>query len=210
MTSTTRPERKRRNSYHHGNLRQALVDQAVETIRRDGVDAVTLRGVGAGLRVSRTALYRHFPDKQALLEAVATQGFRAFTAALLEAWEGAGRGRPGFEAMGLAYIRFALSRPSHYRVMFGGFIGKADCDPELRLESRAAFQVLLDSIVEQQQAGLIRRDDPELLARYVWATVHGVAMLALDGQLPPAQADALAALTVERLRTGVEQRSSSG
>jgi AcrR family transcriptional regulator len=203
-TTTARPQRKRPNAYHHGHLRQALVDQAVQTIGKQGVEALTLRGVGASLRVSRTALYRHFSDKGALLAAVATEGFRTFCAALRSAWDDAGRGRPGFEAMGFAYIRFAVTNPAHYRVMFGGFLDKAAADPQLMTEASAAFRVLLDSVVEQQQLGLIRRDDPERLSRYIWAVVHGVAMLAIDGQLPPDQSvDDLAALAIEGLRTGI-------
>lgn len=204
VTLAGQPERKRRNRYHHGNLRQALVDQAVQTIQKQGVEALTLRGVGASLRVSRTALYRHFSDKGALLAAVAAEGFRTFCAALRTVWEDAGRGRPGFEAMGFAYIRFAVTNPAHYRVMFGGFLDKAAADPQLMTEAGAAFRVLVDSVVEQQQLGIIRREDPERLSRYIWAVVHGVAMLAIDGQLPQHQsADDLAALAIERLRTGI-------
>jgi AcrR family transcriptional regulator len=77
MPSTApRPLRKRRNQYHHGDLRRALLDEALRTIRQDGVEAVTLRKVGQSLGVSRTALYRHFSDKRALLAGVATEGFR--------------------------------------------------------------------------------------------------------------------------------------
>jgi AcrR family transcriptional regulator len=198
------PQRKRRNSYHHGNLRAALIGQAVETIRRDGVEALTLRAVGAGLRVSRTALYRHFSDKSALLAAVATEGFRDFRVALTAAWNDAGRGQAGFEAMGRAYVRFALANPSHYRVMFGGFIAKSGSDPELQREATAAFRVLVDAIVELQQAGKFDRGDPELLARFVWSTVHGIAMLALDGLLQ--SADAVTSLALKRLRAGIEAR----
>jgi len=195
------PQRKRRNAYHHGNLRQALLDQALRIIRDEGVDALTLRDVGARLRVSRTALYRHFADKQSLLAAVATEGFRVFRAALTTAWDGAGHGRAGFLAQGRAYIRFALENPSHYRVMFGGYVAKGDCESELGVESEAAFRVLVDALIELQQAGLVRRDDPQALAVFVWASVHGTAMLAIGGQLarPDAPLDALAAFTVDRV-----------
>ncbi len=200
------PERKRRNAYHHGNLRQALVDQAVKTIRTDGVEALTLRDVGAHLRVSRTALYRHFADKQALLVAVATEGFRVFRKELAEAWEGAGRGREGFLAQGRAYIRFAMQNPSHYRVMFGGYVAKGDCGAELAAESDAGFRVLVDALVELQQAGLVRRDPPLELAVFVWGAVHGAAMLAIGGQVVRhgAAAEAAAAYTAERVWDAVK------
>lgn len=195
------PARKPRNAYHHGNLRQALVDQAVRTIRTDGVEALTLRDAGAQLRVSRTALYRHFADKQALLVAVATEGFRAFRKELAEAWEGGGRGREGFLAQGRAYIRFAMENPSHYRVMFGGYVAKGECGAELAAESEAGFRVLLDALVELQAQRLVRRDPPQAQAVFVWSAVHGAAMLAIGGHDPRtgSAADAAAAYTVERV-----------
>ena len=207
MASRSLPQRKPRHAYHHGNLRAALIEQAVRTIRTRGVEALTLREVGAALRVSRTALYRHFADKTALLAAVAAEGFRAFSAALVAAWEGGGRGVAGFEAMGLAYIRFATTNPAHYRVMFGGFVAGGEVDPDLTAEARASFQVLVDALVELQQQGLVRKEDPLPQARYVWAVVHGVATLAIDGMLPAhgAQLDAFAALAVERIRTGIDR-----
>ncbi len=200
LAAAPTPERKRRDAYHHGNLRQALVDQAVRTIRTDGVEALTLRDVGAHLRVSRTALYRHFADKQALLVAVATEGFRAFRKELAQAWEGGGRGRDGFLAQGRAYLRFALENPSHYRVMFGGYVAKGECGAELAAESEAGFRVLLDALVELQAQGLVRRDPPQAQAAFVWSAVHGAAMLAIGGQDPrTGAAAAAAAYTVERV-----------
>jgi AcrR family transcriptional regulator len=181
------------------------VAEAVRTIQQEGIEGLTLRAVGERLRVSRTALYRHFADKSALLAAVARDGFAMLRTALVDAWEREGGGRPGFDAMGVSYIRFAVANPSHYRVMFGGFLAQPNTDEELSREAGAAFQVLVDAIVAQQQQGLVRRDEPVQLARVVWATVHGVAMLAIDGLLhhEPDGVEALAALAVERLGTGI-------
>lgn len=200
-----RPLRKPRHAYHHGHLRQALVDQAVRTIREKGVEALTLREAGARLGVSRTALYRHFADKQSLLAAVATEGFRAFREALAAAWEGQGRGRVGLQAMGRAYVRFALASPSHYRVMFGSFLAHAKCDPDLTVVAESAFRVLVDAITELQANGLVREGRADELAVFVWSSVHGLAMLAIDGQLgqPDASIDALATMTVERVWDGI-------
>ena len=205
MSTRRHPKRRRAQPYHHGDLRRALLEAALQTIHREGVEAVTLRGVGQQLGVSRTALYRHFADKSALLRAVAREGFRMLRLALVDAWDSAGRGRPGFEAMGGAYVRFAIDNPSHYRVMFGASILGGNEDPELAAEGGAAFQTLVDAIVEQQRAGLVRDDHPLQLALFIWSLVHGIAMLAIDGRLGHAGTDAgtLTRYAIERTRTGI-------
>lgn len=201
------PARRRPDRYHHGDLQRALLLEAVRTIHADGAAALTLRGVGNRLGVSRTALYRHFADKQALLDEVAAEGFRMLRAALREAWEPGGR--RGFDEMGRAYVRFAVTHPSHYRVMFGGLAAKheAIADGAGGIDDSAdAFQVLVDAIVAEQAAGRMRRDDPQTLALYIWSMVHGIAMLALDGLLPPpTTAETLATLAIARLHGGVDR-----
>jgi AcrR family transcriptional regulator len=199
--AAVRPRKKRGDRYHHGDLRRALLEEALRTIQTDGVESLTLRAVGERLGVSRTALYRHFSGKQALLASVGREGFRMLRMALTDAWERHGRGRPGFEAMGSAYIRFAVEHSSHYRVMFGRFVESCTKDPEFVQEAGAAFQVLVDALVEQQQAGLVRRDDPVTQARFVWSVVHGVAMLVIDGQLGRVdeRGEALSRYAVERV-----------
>jgi AcrR family transcriptional regulator len=181
----TMSTRKRRGRYHHGNLRRALIDEAVRTMRTSGVGALTLRGAGAALGVSRTALYRHFADKDALLAAVAREGFVGLKAALDAARGRAPRLADQLTEMGFAYVRFAIDNPAHYRVMFGGFVERCKEEPGLIADAGAAFQALVDAIADLQGARLIRQDDPRQLARFVWATVHGIAMLAIDGQLGP-------------------------
>jgi AcrR family transcriptional regulator len=179
----SRRVKKRADTYHHGDLRRALLEEALRTIQTHGVEALTLRNVGEKLGVSRTALYRHFADKPTLLAAVGREGFRLLRVALSEAWENHGRGREGFEAMGRAYVRFAAEHRSHYRVMFGGFIESCAKDAAFIEEARSAFQVLVDALIKQQQRGLIRKDDPILQARWIWSMVHGISMLVIDGQL---------------------------
>ncbi len=205
MPSSRVVKRKPAAAYHHGDLRRALLAETARTIRKEGVDGVTLRAVGKRLGVSRTALYRHFADKPALLAAVAREGFQAFSRDLSQAWTAAGGGRDGFRAMGAAYVNFAIVNPSHYRVMFGAFKDLCERDAELAADAQASFQVLLDAVVMLQQDGLIRADPPQTLAQYIWATVHGVAMLAIDGQLgpDPKAADALGTFALERLSTGI-------
>ncbi|HEY6726004.1 MAG TPA: TetR/AcrR family transcriptional regulator [Polyangiaceae bacterium] len=206
--ATPRPSRlarKPRAQYHHGDLRRALLQAAVRTLQKQGLDALTLRSVGDELGVSRSALYRHFSDKAALLTAVASEGFRLLHDALRAAWEQGGKGRAGSLAMGEAYVSFALEHPWHYRVMFGSGFDLDASDPALRQAGAAALEVLVESLVELQAAGLARQEDVRTQANFVWAVVHGVAMLAIDGSIEHQGADAkaLARYAVERLHTGI-------
>jgi AcrR family transcriptional regulator len=206
-----RPRKKRPDRYHHGDLRRALLEEALRTIDMHGVDALTLRTAGERLGVSRTALYRHFADKPALLAAVGREGFRLLRLALVEAWEQHGRGRAGFEAMGHAYVNFAIAHSSHYRVMFGRFIESCERDAEFATEATGAFRVLVDALVERQQAAEVRKDDPQLMARMIWSLVHGIAMLVIDGQLRghDERGEALSRYAIERIRDAVETASES-
>ncbi len=202
-----RPARKPPRAYHHGDLRRALLQEAVRTIAAQGVAGLTLREVGHQLGVSRTALYRHFSDKSSLLASVAREGFERFTDDLRGSWRGHEGTRRGLELMGAAYVRFALEHPAHYRVMFGDYRERCAKDPELQAAAAAAFQVLVDALISLQAAGLVRRDDPTQLATFIWAIVHGVAMLAIDGQLgaDPAGPDVelLTRFALLRMRTGI-------
>jgi AcrR family transcriptional regulator len=204
MTPAKRAARKPRRPYHHGNLRRALLDEALATIRADGVDGLTLRQIGTRLGVSRTALYRHFADKRALLTAVATEGFRLLREQLLSAWNDGGRGPAAFTSMGGAYVRFAVASPAHYRVMFGRFVDPPAHDPALAEEAEGAFQALVDALAALQRDTVVRGDDTVLMARHVWALVHGIAMLGIDGRLPePGAVEELMRYAFERMRAGI-------
>ena len=187
--------RVKKRAYHHGDLERALVDTAVLMIREEGVQALTLRGVGARLGVSRTALYRHFDDKQALLARVAAEGFKRFHAALAAAVVRAeARRADPLPAMAAAYIRFARANPSHYQTMFSGALTGGTEDPALQQHGEAAFNVLLDAIRRGQAKGRVRAGDPLELAEITWALSHGIATLGMAQRLrcAPSRLEALA------------------
>ena len=116
-----------------------------------------MRGVGSALGVSRTALYRHFTDKAALLAAVAAEGFRMLREQTAQAWEDGGRGLRGFEAMGAAYVRFAVAHPSHYRVMFGADVSGAE---HARLAEEGG-EPMMDPLFGAADAAVPSGDDEE-------------------------------------------------
>lgn len=181
--------------YHHGDLQHALVQAALETIREKGVAALTLRGVGARLGVSRTALYRHFQDKDALLANVALAGFRLLRDALA--------GTTDLNDMAVAYVDFAIANPSHYRAMFGTAVGEW-CDyPELQTAGNEAFGVLVDAIAQGQAARQIQPGDPIRFAQVTWSLVHGIAMLTIDGKLELKGPPGIARFAAESLWNGI-------
>ena len=181
-----RLKKKPKGSYHHPDLEHALVDAALETIRAEGIAGLTLRGVGARLGVSRTALYRHFAGKSALLARLAREGFHSFRNQLQEAVDSArGDGRDPLEEMGIAYVGFAMANQAHYQTMFGGGWDGWDRHPDLVAEADAAFMVLLNAIGEEQRRSRIAAGDPLRIAQVIWSSVHGMATLAMAGQLKP-------------------------
>jgi AcrR family transcriptional regulator len=174
---------RRRRPYHHGNLRAALVDAALELVEREGAEALTLRAVARAAGVSPAAPYRHFTDKRALLAAVAEEGFRLLASALRGAGDAGADPRARFRARGLAYVGFATRHPSHFRVMFGRELADRSGYPGLRDAAQAAFDALVDGVRDAQKAGAMREGDPRELGLTAWAAMHGLAMLFLDGRL---------------------------
>lgn len=180
--TTRQPRRARRRAYHHGDLRRALLDAALQLLREEGAGALTLRAVARAAGVSQTAPYRHFRDRRALVGAVAQEAFARLGGAIEDA---VGRGEPGLPALrrGLvAYVAHALAHPAEYRVMFGAEIAERDDMPELEATALGAFAFLREGIAGLQSGGLLHAGDATLLAITTWATLHGLVMLALDGQ----------------------------
>lgn len=174
---------RRRRAYHHGDLRRALVGAALDLLARKGPAALSLREVARRVGVSHAAPYRHFADRDALVAAVAQEGFEALARAMNDALSGHTASLDRMRAMGHAYVRFALERPAHFRVMFSMDAEARDAYPELAHAADQTYDRLLGEVRAGQQAGTVRDTDPEALADTVWAAVHGLAVLLLDGQL---------------------------
>jgi AcrR family transcriptional regulator len=172
---------KRRADYHHGNLRRALIDAAAGAIARHGVDALNLRQLAARAGVTPGAPYHHFASREELLRAIAEEGFERLEADLIAARDAAGaEAQARLEALGRAYVDFAVSRPGHFRVMFHGDANSSGpTKPGLR-----AFHLLREAVLACQEAGAAPAGDPGALVLTAWSAVHGFATLWVDGALP--------------------------
>jgi AcrR family transcriptional regulator len=173
-----------RNAYHHGDLRQSLIDAAIALIREEGISDLSLRHVARRVGVSHNAPYRHFQDKDALLAAVAEQGFEGLGVAMETARQSASpNAAHQLAAIGIAYVHFAIAHPAHYRVMFGDYRSAQSQCKELSKAAQQAFMVLVNTLVAGQADGTFHAADPIDMARVAWSLVHGQAMLILDEKL---------------------------
>jgi AcrR family transcriptional regulator len=203
------PAGRRRDRYHHGDLRRALLQAALELVQREGPQGLTLRAAARLAGVSQAAPYRHFADKQALLAAVAEEGFRDMAAAMQRATRAhAAEPLLRFRALGLSYVRFAQSHPAHFRVMFGPEVADRSLYPSLSESAGETFRLLVQAIRECQKAGSVREGDPEDLATTAWSTVHGLSALLVDAQLggKAKQVDDLAQRVTQNLFLGLGPR----
>ena len=176
---TKKPPAKK--GYHHGSLREALLDAARLLLAKEGADALTLREVARRAGVSHAAPYRHFADKQSLLASVAEEGFRLLTAQMRKNSSEAEGEVEKLNATGLGYVTFALDHPSLYRVMFGAQLVRHEEHVGLQEASSAAMACLIEHVVAGQATGAIRAGDPMAYAGTAWAMVHGLAMGLIDG-----------------------------
>jgi AcrR family transcriptional regulator len=198
-TATERP-------YHHGNLRSELLERAEQTLRDRGARELSLRELAREIGVSHGAPRRHFPDKQALLDALAEDGFERLGAALAEAIGAAG---PEFDAQlaafARAYVGFATQHAALLELMFAGKHRPGAAD-SLRESADRAFAVPLDVILSAQAAGEIVPGDPMRVATIAFAALHGMAALINADMLDAESVDDLVTDGVERLALGLRPR----
>jgi AcrR family transcriptional regulator len=175
---TSAPDKK---SYHHGDLRDALLAAGIRLLESRPAQELSLREVAREVGVSATAIYRHFPDKYSLLRAIATRGFSLMAELQSQAAQNA-TGRDAFAAIGGGYVRFALRHPAIFRLMFSA---PPQDDPFSRPMEELSGPM---RTLREQIAALLPPDIPEsarkAAAIRAWALVHGLATLALDGMIP--------------------------
>jgi AcrR family transcriptional regulator len=192
--------------YHHGNLRSALLGQAELTLSEQGVAGLSLRELAREVGVSHAAPRRHFADKQALLDALAEDGFERLGHETQAAVDAAGRSfRKRLTALARAYVRFATEHAPLLELMFAAKhrVGAAD---SLHDAATRAFSTSLNLIAEGQEKGEVARGDTERVAIVAFATLQGLASLANGGMLGDVDVDDLVGEAVDRLLAGLRPR----
>ena len=175
---------KQQNNYHHGNLRQVLLDEAIKEIRANGVDKLSLRAIARNAGVSQTAPYRHFADKEALLADLAAMAFIELAQATVLPLTKASGAADKIEQATAAYLNYANQNPEKYRLMFGPSIRDRESHPKLVEAGESAFALLREFIEEGQAAHEFIQGDSQHMACSLWASVHGYAMMQIDGLYP--------------------------
>lgn len=169
-------------TYHHGDLRSATLALGMERIEQQDHPELGLRALARDLGVSATALYRHFPNKDALLDALALEALgRLGTNQGQAAMKAGGGGREAFVEVGITYVEWAHSNPALVRLIYNrvGEVDLADGDPD---EMGEAFRQLRNGIAAMMPESL-SDEDRAAAALHAWSLVHGLAMLILDGQI---------------------------
>lgn len=177
--SWRKDQRRAERGYHHGNLKEALLQAALDLIAQKGASGFTFADAARMAGVSPAAPYRHFRDRDELLSSIAQRGFEQFEAALTQAWDD---GRPdtvtAFERVGKTYLAFARDEPAFYSAMFESGL-PLDANPTLLAASERAFGII--RAAAERLAALVPPGLPRppalMMALHIWAMAHGIASL---------------------------------
>ena len=170
--------------YHHGDLKNALIQAGVEILASEGLGGLSLRKVAKHAGVSHAAPYSHFADKQALIAAISTEGFKQLFVQIKKIVE-AHRDHPKSLLIetAWAYVQFALNQPDRFKLMFSSVLEKEKDYPDFVEYSQKNFAQLVELVTVCQSAGILRPGPPDLTAVSIWAAVHGLVMLILEDQV---------------------------
>lgn len=177
---------KKPSSYHHGNLKEALVTTALQMVEKEGIDGLTLREITQRLGTSRSAVYRHFESKEALMQGVIELGYARLDELFTPIFHDKSRSvEERFALMSRAYLEFAIAHPNLYRLLFGErYREEREGICDYRDETRATgLYALIGLLIEAQEEGIVAKGDPMIQAATIWASVHGLSSLLIDGHL---------------------------
>jgi AcrR family transcriptional regulator len=207
IATVPRSTKKPKSSYHHGNLREAIVTAATAEVNRAGAIDLTIRVVAERVGVTHAAVYHHFEDRTAMVAGVAEHAFVELGAAMDRAALDAPTALERYRRLGHAYLTFALRHPRLYGVMFGA---EAAAHPGGAARA-AVFARIRDAIVACQRHSVVAAGSPDEITLFCWSAVHGFASLVADRQLDQLDAelpsiDVLADTIVQTIFTGVAAR----
>ena len=182
----THTDRQKPKPYHHGDLRNALIQAGLELLAEGGAQELDLRKVARRAGVSHAAPYRHFADKQALIAAIDEEGFH-WLAERIQATLREVPDEPFEQLLGvaLAYVHFAQEHPWLMREMFSGLTIERESFASLHAASKTVYQLYIEVIRRGQEKGKIVEGDPAALAGVLWSVLHGLAMLIIEQQMRP-------------------------
>jgi AcrR family transcriptional regulator len=174
----------KKTSYHHGDLKNALIQAGIEILSKEGVNALSLRKVARRAGVSHAAPYAHFADKQALVAAISTAGYQKLYDKVYDAAQNH-RGDPMRQLIegAWAYVEFALNDSEHFRITLSGVVEKEKEYPAYVEVSQKGFRLVVQLVEVCQKAGVLNEGPPDLMAASVWGLVHGFVSLILENQI---------------------------
>lgn len=176
-----------RKSYHHGDLKNALIKAGIEILSKEGVNGLSLRKAARKAGVSHAAPYAHFADKQALIAAIALDGYNQIHAHIEEVLV-LYPNEPLKQLLQLAwaYMQFGLASPAHYKITFSGLIENEKNYPELVEVTRKSLAAVQKIITDCQSAGILKASEnaAEVDAISLWGLIHGLVSLVIEGQVP--------------------------
>jgi AcrR family transcriptional regulator len=173
-----------RRTYHHGDLKNALIQAGVEILAKESVEGLTLRKVAQRAGVSHNAPYSHFPDKQSLIAAISTEGFKQLYGELdtvISIYSNDPKRQ--LQEGAWAYVQFAMNNTEIFKIMFSGVLEKEKDYPAFVDISQKTFHRVVDIVRACQTAGILHTTLPELMAVSVWGQIHGIISLLLEGQV---------------------------
>ncbi|MDA8099897.1 MAG: TetR/AcrR family transcriptional regulator [Nitrospiraceae bacterium] len=178
------PKSKSSDSYHHGDLRTALLDAAVRLLKKRGPEEISLRELARIAGVSQAAPYRHFRDKEELLAQVARQGFTIMSEQMKETiLKCRANALEMFYQCGIAYFRMGSNHPQHFKLMFSAGVRPDERHPELLIAASQTLALLRDMVLFCQRHKVLGEGDPMHRALHCWSVVHGFTTLYADGRL---------------------------
>lgn len=171
-------------TYHHGDLKNALIKAGVEILAKEGIGKLSLRKVALKAGVSHTAPYSHFSDKQSLIAAISTEGFQKLSKSLDSVIKShANNPKKQLIESAQAYVKFAFANKDIFKIMFSSALEKEKEYPAFVEVSQKTFHQVVEIVEACQEAGIIKSGEADVLAVIIWGQVHGIIALAIEGQI---------------------------